>query len=86
MGDANGSIPTVQPYFGRPMWGAEPRAAAENSITFVSKISIERGIKEAYGLHKRVEGVKKCRDIGKKDMKWNNSMPKMKGEHDGHWS
>ena len=63
------------------MWGAEPRAAALNSITFVSQISVEKGIKEDYGLHKRVEGVRRCRDIGKKDMKWNDSMPRMKGAY-----
>jgi urease len=61
------------------MWGAEPRAASANSITFVSQISVDKGIKEKYGLSKRVEGVRRCRDIGKKDMKWNDSMPKMKG-------
>lgn len=62
------------------MWGAEPHAAAQNSLTFVSQISIDKGIKENYGLHKRVEAVKKCREIGKKDMKWNDYMPKMTGE------
>jgi urease alpha subunit len=43
MGDANGSIPTVQPIFGRPMWGAQPAAAALNSFNFVSKASIDKG-------------------------------------------
>jgi urease len=43
MGDANGSIPTVQPIFGRPMWGAQPAAAALNSYNFVSKVSIDKG-------------------------------------------
>lgn len=33
-----------------------------------------------YGLKKRAEAVKKCRDIGKKDMKLNDAMPKMQGE------
>ena len=34
-----------------------------------------------YGVKKRVEAVKKCRDVGKKDMKHNDSMPKMIGEY-----
>jgi urease len=43
MGDANASIPTVQPVFGRPMWGAQPAAAALNSVVWVSQASIENG-------------------------------------------
>lgn len=48
------------------------------SITFVSKASIESGVVGSYNLRKRVEAVKNCRSIGKKDMKYNDSMPKMK--------
>lgn len=48
------------------------------SITFVSKASIESGVVKSYNLRKRVEAVKNCRSIGKKDMKYNDSMPKMK--------
>ena len=48
------------------------------SITFVSKASIESGVVKSYNLRKRVEAVKNCRNIGKKDMKYNESMPKMK--------
>jgi urease len=100
MGDANASIPTVQPVFGRPMWGAQPKAAALNSVVWVSQASIDKGmsyfhkakpwhpssdlmsstgIVASYGLEKRAEAVKKCRTIGKKDMKLNNAMPKMSG-------
>ena len=43
MGDANASIPTVQPVLPRPMWGATPSSAVRNSVCFVSKISIELG-------------------------------------------
>jgi urease len=62
------------------MWGAEPAAAALNSVVFVSQASVERDIKTKYGLGKKTEAVKKCRDIGKKDMKHNDWMPKMRGE------
>jgi urease len=48
------------------------------SITFVSSASITSGKISEYGLKKRVEAVKNCRNIGKKDMKWNDLMPKMK--------
>lgn len=33
-----------------------------------------------FNIKKRAEAVKNCRAIGKKDMKWNDSMPKMTGE------
>jgi urease len=75
MGDANASIPTVQPFFGRPMWGTHPGSAARNSISFVSKASIESGIIASYGLTKRVEAVQGCRRVRKQDMKWNNLTP-----------
>jgi urease len=75
MGDANASIPTVQPFFGRPMWGAYPGSAARNSISFVSKASIESGTIASYGLTKRVEAVRDCRRVRKQDMKWNNLTP-----------
>ena len=78
MGDANASIPTVQPIYGRPMHGANAGAARWNSIAFVSAISIESGTIASYGLSKRVEAVKGCRSISKRDMVRNNKMPKIK--------
>ncbi|KAL8693489.1 MAG: hypothetical protein Q9218_001678 [Villophora microphyllina] len=47
------------------------------SVTFVSQASITSGTIQTYGLRKRVEAVRNCRKIGKKDMKFNESMPKM---------
>lgn len=78
MGDANASIPIVQPVYGRPMWGSFPGSAALNSITFVSEISIVSGTIASYGLSKRYEAVRGCRKVTKKDMKWNDATPKMK--------
>jgi urease len=78
MGDANASIPTVQPFFSKPMWGAYPGSAARNSVAFVSEVSISSGTIASYGLAKRCEPVRNCRNIGKKDMKWNDATPKMR--------
>lgn len=78
MGDANASIPTVQPFFGKPMWGAHPGSAALNSVAFVSRASIECGALALYGLNKRCEPVKNCRTVTKKDMKWNDATPAMR--------
>ena len=49
----------------------------KTSILFVSQSSIESGTVASYGLKKRVEAVKNCRKIGKKDMKYNDARPKM---------
>jgi urease len=77
MGDAAASIPTIQPILPRPMWGAYPASAALNSVTFVSDISITSGTIASYGLSKRFEAVRNCRNLKKKDMKWNDVTPKM---------
>ncbi|KAF8199728.1 urease [Pholiota molesta] len=77
MGDANASIPSVQPFYSKPMWGAQPGSAARNSVAFVSQISISSGAIASYGLAKRVEAVRACRTVSKKDMKWNDATPKM---------
>ena len=50
----------------------------ETSVTFVSKASVDTGTVHSYNLRKRIEVVKNCRTIGKKDMKYNELMPKMK--------
>lgn len=78
MGDANASIPTVQPFIGRPMWGSFAASAALNSVSFVSEISISSGTVASYGLKKRFESVKGCRKVTKKDMKWNGATPAIK--------
>jgi urease len=59
----------------RPMFAP---LVPSSSITFVSKASIESGVIKSYGLRKRVEAVKNCRNIGKRDMKFNDVRPKMK--------
>ena len=50
----------------------------ESSITFVSKASVDTGTVQSYKLRKRIEAVKHCRNISKKDMKYNDLTPKMK--------
>ncbi|KAF7953933.1 uncharacterized protein EAE97_001331 [Botrytis byssoidea] len=75
MGDPNASIPTVQPIICRPMFAP---LVPSTSILFVSESSISSGTIATYGLKSRVEAVKNCRIVGKKDMKFNDQMPKMK--------
>ncbi|CAM9203379.1 unnamed protein product, partial [Hapterophycus canaliculatus] len=80
MGDPNASIPTPEPVEMRPMYAGKEGtlAAAGCSVAFVSGLSLaEGGPVAGYGLKKRVEAVKGCRGIGKKDMKLNDKLPKM---------
>ncbi len=75
MGDPNASIPTPQPVYMRPMFGAFGRATGATSIAFVSQLAKKANVGKAYGLTKQVVAVKGCRKVGKKDLKWNNAMP-----------
>ncbi|KAF4211495.1 hypothetical protein CNMCM8980_001997 [Aspergillus fumigatiaffinis] len=75
MGDPNASIPTVEPRIVRPMFASR---LPSTSIMFVSQASIDNGAVQSYGLRKRIEAVKGCRTVGKKNMKFNDTMPKMK--------
>ncbi|TIA95401.1 hypothetical protein E3P92_03601 [Wallemia ichthyophaga] len=77
VGDANASIPTVEPIISYEMFGALHKAASKNSFNFVSDISLKNGKYDSYKLDKRGLAVKKCRDVGKKDMKHNNTTPHM---------
>ena len=76
MGDPNASIPTPQPSFSRPMFGAMGQAPAGNSLSLISTLSKETV--ETYGLKKRLAPVSSCRSISKKDMKLNDYLPNIK--------
>jgi urease alpha subunit len=75
MGDPNASIPTPQPVFGRPMFASFGKSLHQSSITFVSEAAYKKGIAQALGLQKRVEPVRNCRGITKKDMIHNDGTP-----------
>ncbi|KAA8910770.1 putative urease [Sphaerosporella brunnea] len=75
MGDPNASIPSVQPIIGREMFAAR---CAPASVLFVSEYSLVHNIVQSYGLLKRLEAVKGCRNLGKTDMKLNDAMPRMR--------
>ncbi|HCN10599.1 MAG TPA: urease subunit alpha [Lentisphaeria bacterium] len=73
MGDPNASIPTPQPYFSRPMFGALGRAIEKNSVAFVSQAGLD--IASTYDLGKQLVPVRDCRSIGKTDMRLNDMTP-----------
>jgi urease subunit alpha len=77
MGDPNASIPTPQPVYMRPMFGAFGSAPGSISIAFVSRACHHNGVAAKYGLAKRIEPVRGCRKLTKRDMKWNDTLPKI---------
>ncbi|WP_394622129.1 urease subunit alpha [Lentzea sp. JNUCC 0626] len=78
MGDANASIPTPQPVWARPMFGAT--AGAASSVFFVSPEAVEAGIGSRYA--RRVLPVASTRAVSKADMVLNSAMPDVQVDPD----
>ena len=77
MGDTNASIPTPQPVYTRPMFGAFGRSVEHSAVTFVSAAAEAAGIRDTLGLRKEVSSVKGTRGIGKKDLILNDALPEV---------
>ena len=75
MGDPNASIPTPQPMYSRPMFGALGRAAGSAAVHFVSAAGLESGATD--GLAKQAVAVTGTRGIGKRDMRLNDATPEI---------
>jgi urease subunit alpha len=75
VGDPNGSIPTPQPQYYRPMFAAFGRCRTESSVTFVSRAGVEKAQK--LGLAKKVLPVMNTRRLGKHSMLLNDAAPRM---------
>jgi len=77
MGDPNASIPTPEPVYYRPMFGAMGTAIQSTSVTFTSKLAIDNGLARKVNVKKNFLPVKNCRKISKDDMVLNNLTPKI---------
>jgi urease subunit alpha len=77
MGDPNASIPTPQPMIYRPQFAAHGRARSSTSVNFVSQASLDAGLLGSLGLHKRMVAVRQTRTVTKRDLLWNDSMPRI---------
>jgi len=75
MGDPNASIPTPQPVYYRPMFGAFGRALSASSVTFLPGPAIERGVVDRLGLERMVLPARGIRMIAKADMIHNAATP-----------
>jgi len=77
MGDPNASIPTPEPVYYRPMFGAMGSAKQKTSVTFTSKAAIDIGLAKNINIKKKLLQVKNCRKFSKEDMVYNNLTPKI---------
>ncbi len=75
MGDPNASIPTPQPVYTRPMFGAFGRSVENSAVVFVSEAAQADDVRAKYGLAKQTLAVKGTRGIGKSDMVHNAATP-----------
>jgi len=82
MGDANASIPTPQPVFPRPMFGASPSVAAGSSLTFVAGAALDDGLADRLGLGRELVPVASTRGLTKHDLPENDALPQITVEPD----
>jgi urease subunit alpha len=78
MGDPNASLPTPQPVYYRPMFGAFGKTLQDTCITFVSGAAHAAGVKERLDLQRQVIPVTNMRKIGKRNMVRNAGTPDIK--------
>ena len=78
MGDPNASIPTPQPVYSRPMFGAFGRSQEASSVTFVSGAAHAADIGATLGLRKATAPVENTRGgISKASMVLNDATPEV---------
>ena len=77
MGDPNPSIPTPQPVYSRPMFGAFGRSVERSAVCFVSAAAQADGIGDKLGLAKQTIAVQNTRNIGKSSLMLNTATPHM---------
>jgi urease subunit alpha len=75
IGDANASIPTPQPLWGRPMFAATGRAAAHHSVSFVAPGALAEGVAERLELQRRLVELDNTRSLSKADLPQNDALP-----------
>ena len=79
MGDPNASIPTPQPVHYRPMFGSYGAAISRTALTFVSQLSLDKGIATNLRVSKQMVAVQDTRkQISKKSMIHNGATPKLR--------
>jgi urease subunit alpha len=82
MGDANASIPSPQPVWPRPMFGAAPRTAAHTSVTFVAPAAIDARLADHLRVDRRLVPTHDTRRLTKDDLPENRARPRIEVEPD----
>jgi urease subunit alpha len=82
IGDANASIPTPQPVFPRPMFGAYGNAAPATSLAFVAEAALEDGLAERLDVRRRLVAQRDVRGLTKADLPQNTALPRIEVEPD----
>ena len=77
MGDPNASLPTPQPCYYRPMFGAFGRTMPGTCISFVSQAALHNDIKRRLKLDRMVLPVRRTRQLTKHDMVLNSATPRI---------
>jgi urease subunit alpha len=82
MGDANASIPTPQPVYMRPMFGAAPTVALDSGLHFVAPEAIGSDLADEFGIARQLVAVGDTRGVTKADMLLNDAMPDVRVDAD----
>ncbi|MET0236030.1 MAG: urease subunit alpha [Kibdelosporangium sp.] len=82
MGDANASIPTPQPVYLRPMFGAAPAVALDSGLHFVAPEAIDSDLADQFGISREMVPVANTRNRGKADMLLNDALPDVRVDAD----
>ncbi|MEZ4506402.1 MAG: urease subunit alpha [Thermomicrobiales bacterium] len=77
MGDPNASLPTPQPIYYRPMFGAFGLANQLGRVNFMTQASLDAGVPERLGLQSQCVAVKGCRNVSKYDLRYNDKTPEI---------
>ena len=77
MGDPNASLPTPQPCYYRPMYGAFGQTQPKTCVSFVSRAAFDNGIKDKLNLERIIYPVHRTRQLTKTDMVRNGGMPRI---------
>ncbi|ALG06073.1 urease subunit alpha [Kibdelosporangium phytohabitans] len=82
MGDANASIPTPQPVYARPMFGAAPSVAIDSGLHFVAQEALDSDVADVFRINRELVGVTGTRRVTKADMLLNDAMPDVRVDAD----
>lgn len=73
MGDANASIPTPQPVWMRPMFGAS--LGPQTSVSWVAPAALEDGLADRLAVRRALVPVRSMRALTKADLRQNDAAP-----------